>query len=124
MNIFKRMRQRRIDKILEDIDKKDLSKRYLYLALGCLTVAFSFNVFFNQYDIVCFGVSGLSIVFKKFGIPNYLFILVANVILLFISYFALGPKKTKNALVGSLIFPIFVWLTGFLVPYLHFDDVE
>ena len=124
MNIFKKMRQRRINRILEDIDKKDLTKRYSLLILGCLTVAFAFNIFFNQYDIVCFGVSGLSIVFKKFGIPNYIFILVANIILLCISYFALGAKKTKNAIVGSLIFPIFVWLTSFLVPYLNFDNVE
>ena len=124
MNIFKKMRQRRINKILEDIDKKDLTKRYSLLILGCLTVAFAFNVFFNQYDIVCFGVSGLSIVFKKFGIPNYVFILIANIILLCISYFTLGPKKTKNALVGSLIFPVFVWLTSYLVPYLNFDSVE
>ena len=124
MNIFKKIRQRRIDKILDDIEKKDQTKRYIFLALGCLITAFAFNVFFDQYNIVCFGVSGLSIVFKKFGIPTYIFILCANIILLFISYFALGPKKTKNAIVGSLIFPVFVWLTSFLVPYLNFDDVE
>ena len=124
MSILKKIRQRKVDKILEDIDKKDVNKRYIYLALGCLITAFSFNVFFNQYDIVCFGVSGLSIVFKKFGIPNYLFILVANIILLCISYFALGSKKTRNSIVGSLIFPVFVWVTSFLVPYLNFDGVE
>lgn len=122
--LFKKIRERKIEKILEKIDNKDLTKRYFLLALGCLTVAFAFNVFFNQYDIVCFGVSGLSIVFSKFGIPNSLFILVANVFLLILSYFMLGTKKTKNAIVGSLLFPVFVWLTDFLVPYLNFDDVE
>lgn len=121
---FRKLRQRKINKIIEDVDKKDLVQRYFLLALGCLIVAFSFNVFFDQYGIVCFGVSGLSIIFKKFGIPTYLFILVSNIILLIISYFALGKKKTKNAIVGSLIFPVFVWLTSFLVPYLNFDDVE
>lgn len=122
--IFKSLRQRKINKLMEKIDKKDLFKRYLFLILGCLIVAFAFNVFFNQYGIVCFGVSGLSIVLKKFGIPNSIFILVANILLLILSYFTLGEKKTKNAIVGSLIFPFFVWLTGFLVPYLQFDHVE
>lgn len=122
--IFKKLRQRKINKIIEEVNKKYLTKRYLFLALGCLIVAFAFNVFFDQYGIVCFGVSGLSIVFKQFGIPTYAFILIANIILLIISYFALGKAKTKNAIVGSLIYPVFVWLTSFLVPYIKFDNVE
>jgi uncharacterized membrane-anchored protein YitT (DUF2179 family) len=121
---FRKLRQKRINKLLEQIDKKDLTQRYFLLALGCLINAFAFNTFFDQYGIVCFGVSGLSIVFKHFGIPTYLFILVSNIILLIVSYFALGPKKTKNAIVGSIIYPIFVWLTSFLVPYIKFDNVE
>ena len=124
MFIFKKLRQRKINKILEQIETKDLVKRYSLLSLGCLIIAFSFNIFFDQYGIVCFGVSGLSIVVKQFGIPTYLFILFANILLLILSYFTLGVKKTKNAIVGSLIFPVFVWLTGFLVPYLKFENVE
>lgn len=121
---FKSLRRKKINRILENIDQKDLVKRYILLALGCLVVAFAFNVFFNQYGIVCFGVSGLSIVLSKFGVPNSLFIMVANILLLILSYFMLGPKKTKNAIVGSLLFPICVWITDFFVPYLTFDDVE
>ena len=123
-NVFRKFRKKKIDKILDNIDSKDLIRRYLLLALGCLCVAFAFTIFFNPYGIVCFGVSGLSTVFSRFGIPNSLFILIANVFLLILSYFLLGEKKTKNAIVGSLMFPIFVWLIGFLVPYLNFDDVE
>jgi len=121
---FRRLINKKIDDILENIDNKDLTKRYCLLVLGCFILALAFNVFFNQYGIVCFGVSGLSIVLSNFGIPNSLFILIANVFLLVLSYFALGWKKTKNAIVGSLLFPIFVWLTDFLVPYIKFTDVE
>lgn len=122
--LFKTLRQKRINKILEGIDHKDLFRRYTFLILGCLIVAFAFNIFFNQYGIVCFGISGLSIVLKQFGVPNFLFIFITNCLLLILSYFALGKKKTKNAIVGSLIFPIFVYLTEFLVPYIHFDNIE
>ena len=121
---WRRLRRKRIDQILENIDKKDLVQRYFLLALGCFIVAFAFNVFFKQYGIVCFGISGLSIVVSKFGIPNVLFILISNVFLLILSYYTLGVKKTKNAIVGSLLFPVFVWITGYFVPYLSFDDVE
>lgn len=124
MSFFKSLRRNKINNILDKIDNSDLIKRYFLLSMGCLIVAFAFTVFFNQYGIVCFGVSGLSTVLSKFGVPNSLFILCANIILLILSYFLLGVKKTKNAVVGSLIFPFFVWLMGFLVPYLNFDNVE
>lgn len=124
MNLFRRFRKKKIDKIMDDIENKDLLERYMLLALGCLLVAFAFTIFIKPYGIVCFGVSGLSIVFSKFGIPNSLFILVMNVLLLILSYFMLGKKKTKNSVVGSLLFPVFVWLIEFLVPYLKFDGVE
>ena len=124
MRIFKNLRKKKINQILDNLDKKDIVKRYFMLILGCFIIAFSFNVFFDQYGIVCFGVSGLSLVFKEFGIPTYIFILVANIILLFISYIFLGKKKTKHALVGSITFPILVYLTSYLVPYIKFDDVE
>ena len=47
---FKRRRRKRINDILENIEKKDLFKRYFLLALGCFIVAFAFNVFFKQYE--------------------------------------------------------------------------
>lgn len=122
--LFKKLRRKKINQVLDNLDKKDLAKRYFLLAIGCFIVAFAFTIFFNQYGIVCFGVSGLSIVLSKFGVPNSLFILVANIILLVLSYFLLGAKKTKNSIVGSLMFPIFVWLTEFFLPYLNFDNVE
>ena len=121
---FKKLREKRIDKILDKVDNKDLVKRYFLLASGCFLIAIAFNIFFNRYGIVCFGVSGLSIVLKNFGVPNSLFILVANIVLLILSYFFLGVKKTRNSVVGSLIFPFFVWSTEFFTRYIVFDQVE
>ncbi len=124
IDVFRSARRKKILELLDRVDKKDLVKRYFLLIIGCFIVAFAFNVFFKEYNIVCFGVSGLSIVFSKLGIPNFLFILVADIILLFFSYFTLGRRKTRNALVGSLLFPIFVWMTEFLVPYFQFENLE
>lgn len=121
---FLKVRKKKFDNMIENIENKDLFKRNFLLVIGCFIVALAFNVFFKPYGIVCFGVSGLSIVLNNFGVPNSLFIFVSNVVLLILSYFTLGWKKTKNALVGSILFPIFVWMTEFLVPYVTLDDVE
>ena len=125
MDIFKYFRRKRINKILDDIDKKDVFKRYVMLAIGCFIIAFSFNVFFKQFGIVCFGITGLSLVVnKKTGIDPSIFILFANIVLLVVCYFTLGKKKMRNSLVGSLMLPCFVYLTEYLVPYVKFDNVE
>ena len=122
--IFKRMREKRIDKIIEAVNKKNVFKRYLMLLTGCLIVAFSFNLFFLRYNIVCFGVSGVSIVLAEFGINPSLFIMVANLVLLVISYFFLGIEDVKNQIVGALIYPVFVELTLKITDLIDLGNLE
>lgn len=121
---FKRLRKKRLDEIVRQVKKKGLFKRYMLLVLGCFIVAFAFNVFFLKYNIVCFGISGLSIVANQFGINPSIFILIANIILLFVCYFALGVEETKNSLVGSIIFPIFTSITSGLIDIVNFENME
>ena len=128
---FRKLRRKKIDTILDNknggkiyIDNKDLVKRYLLLAMGCFIVAFAFNVFFKQYGIVCFGISGLSIVFSKFGVNPSLFILLANIFLMIIAYFVLGFDNMKNQLVGALSYPIFVEITSLITDRIDLGNTE
>ena len=122
--MFKKFREERINKIIENINKKNVAKRYVMLLTGCLILAFTFNLFFLRYDIVCFGVSGVSIVMNKFGIPPSTFILIVNIFLLIISYFFLGINDTKNQVIGSLIYPIFVSLTLKITDLINLGNLE
>lgn len=122
--IFKRIRRKRIDKIMEAINKKNIFKRYTMLLVGCLIVAFSFNLFFLRYDIVCFGISGISIVLSKFGINPSIFIMIANLVLLVISYFFLGIDDVKNQIVGALIYPVFISLTEKITNMIDLGNLE
>lgn len=122
--MFKWLRRKRVEEVLRNVNKKDLFKRYLLLATGCFIVAFAFNVFFLQNSIVCFGVSGVSIILNQFGVPPSLFILMTNIVLLIICYFTLGVTKTKNSIIGSLLFPMFVSITKNFVPYIDISGLE
>lgn len=124
MIFFRKLREKRVNEILKSVNSKHLFRRYTLLMIGCFIVAFAFNLFFLQYGIVCFGISGLSIVVNEFGIDPSLFILIGNIILLIISFFALGMDKTKNSVIGSLVFPLFVKLTSPLTAYIPLGDVE
>lgn len=124
MMLFKKLRENRINKIMEAVYKKNIFKRYMTLLVGCLIIAFAFNLFFLRYGIVCFGVSGVSIVFNKFGINPSVFILVANIVLLIVSYFFLGTDYVKNQLVGALIYPIFIEITEKITNLIDFGSLE
>ena len=48
MILFKRMREKRINNILANIDKKNKLSRYIMLLSGCLIVAFAVHMFFMR----------------------------------------------------------------------------
>ena len=124
MILLKRIRENRINKIMNNIKKKNKFKNYLMLLSGCLIVAFAFNLFFLRYDIVCFGVSGISIVLAKFGVNPSVFIMGANIFLIIISYFFLGVDNVKNQIVGALVYPVFVSLTLYITNLIDFGNIE
>lgn len=122
--LFRKLRQKKINKIVDEIYKKNKLKRYVMLLVGCLIVAFSFNLFFLRYNIVCFGVSGISIVLSEFGVNPSMFIMLANLFLLIIAYFFLGIDDVKNQIVGALTYPIFIELTLKVTNLIDFGDLE
>lgn len=108
--------------ILRKLNKKNRITKYLFLAIGCFLTAFAFNVFFKPHDIVTGGVSGIGIVVNNiFGISTTPFIVISYIILLILSYFLLGFEMTKHSLIGSILYPLFVYITEDAATYIQFD---
>jgi len=120
---IKRLKENKINQIVSEVSKKNLIKRYFWLIVGCFIATFGFNVFILQYDLVCTGITGLSVVLQNYIEPSKL-ILVLNIFLIILSYFTLGKEKTKNSIIGSLLFPVFVSLTEKLVPFFNLEGLE
>ena len=95
------------------------------LFAGLFLAAFSFNLFLAPFNLVAGGVSGLAlIVHKVFSLDESTFIMIVNLLLLGISFLFLGKEKTKNTILGSLLFPIFVNLTSYIIPYIDIKELE
>ncbi len=110
------------NEILKKLKTKDIVKRYFYLVLGCFLLAFAFNVFFEPNNIVTGGITGIALIIQKlFGIPTSIFILTANVLLLIVSYLILGKEDTKYSIIGSILYPIFLYLTSNIAEYIQFN---
>ncbi len=100
-------------------------KNYFILLLGLSIASFSFNLFLSPYNLVAGGVSGLALViYRVFHIKESVFIMVTNLILLGISLLFMGKEKTKNTILGSLIFPILINLTSYITNYIDFSNLE
>lgn len=124
MRLLDYFRRKKVENIVENVNKRNAPKRYLMLVLGCFILALAFNVFFLRYNIVCFGVSGISIVLSKFGVNPSTFILLANIFLMVISYIVLGKESTNNQLVGAILYPIFVEITSLFSGYIDLGTTE
>ena len=109
MKLFNKFRIKRNQNILSLVHKAHLFRRYIFLIIGVMISAISYNLFFFKNNIVYGGVSGISIITRNIIEPSML-ILIANIFLLILSYFLLGKRNTIDSLVGSLLFPIFVKL--------------
>lgn len=124
MKLFDFFRKKKVESVVNAVQKRNAPKRYLMLIIGCFILAFSFNLFFLRYNIVCFGVSGISIVLSKYSVNPSLFILLANILLMIVAFFVLGKESTKNQLVGALFYPLFTFLTGLFTPYIDLGNTE
>ena len=110
--------------IIKEIYQKDRLKRILYLIGGMLIVSLAFNIFLMPSDIVL-GVNGLSLIFRKlFGWDTSLVILIGSLILLALSFGLLGKEKTTKSIAGSLMFPLFLELTEWIIPYCELGSTE
>ncbi len=115
-------KKKKENNILQMLDKKGRITRYFFLIIGCFLIAFAFNVFFAPNNIVTGGISGISIVVRNItGIPSSIFILISYIILLIISFMFLGREVTKYSVIGSILYPIFVYLTRNMANIIQFD---
>ena len=95
--------------------------------VGTYIIALSYNTFLKPNSLVIGGTTGLSIIFEKlFGLDTNVFILASGLILLIISYLFLGVKKSRRNVLGSLVFPLMVYLSAplaeVLIPQIKIDD--
>lgn len=110
--------------IIKEIYKKDRLLRTSQFTLGLVILALAFNIFILPNDIV-YGISGVGVILKKiFNLDPSLVILIGSVLLLIISFLTLGYNKTKNSILGSLLYPLAVKLTESISSYVNIGDAD
>ena len=105
------------------VKKESLVKRIIEFVLGCFVVSVAYNLFIAPIELVPGGVGGIAIIVKGLtNIDNAITIFILNIFLLALSYILLGKEKTRASILGSILFPIFVWLTEDINVWLQIDN--
>lgn len=95
--------------------KKEKINQYITFFLGLIVSTISFNLFLSRNNLVTGGVSGISIIIHHlFGINESIFMLIVNIFLVLLSLWLLGKEKTRNTVLGSILYPVFVHLTSYI----------
>lgn len=88
---------------------------FLYLNAGILLVAISVSFFLDPNHLVMGGATGLAILFNVlFGLDTAIGTLIINAGLLIIGLIFLGKEFFIKTLYGSLMLPVYMFLTDFL----------
>lgn len=110
--------------IKEYLYEKELGIRYFQFIMGVILVAIAFNLFILPCNIV-FGISGIGVILNKsMGINPSIVILIGDGLLLLLSFLVLGKEKTRNTVLGSILYPIFVQLTAWIPEYVEISMSE
>lgn len=112
------------NKIKEAVYNNDKLQRYILFIFGVLLQALAFNIFILPCNII-FGISGISVIlYNILGITPSLIIFLANILLIIASYVFLGKNATKGTVLGSFLYPIFVWLTADISSFVDLGETE
>ncbi len=100
-------------------------KKWIKFILGITIVAFSFNLFCVPDNLASTGIGGLSIVINNFiKIDTSLFVGVANIFLIILSFIFLGKDDTYKTILGALIYPIMLKLTSYITGLIDLSSVD
>ena len=117
-------RKKREQEVLKEVYDNSREMRFFQFIFGVLITAMSFNLFILPCNIV-YGVSGIGVILNKiWGITPSVVIFIGEMLLLLVSFAVLGFNKTKNSIIGSILYPIFVHLTAWMPNYIEISMQE
>ena len=122
--LFHKSKEKDLSNILDRVYSKDKLVRFAEFIAGLFIVALSYNLFLLPNNIV-YGMGGIGVIIKKIcGLNPAITILIGDLILLVVSWFTLGKKKTIRSVAGSLLYPAFVFATTYYIEIIDLGKLE
>ena len=110
---------------LDELYKKHYLKNLLLFLLGVALSAFAFNLFYQRYDVVAGGSTGLSILLDNFiNVDISIILLILNLVCLLIGLIFFGWEYAVKMLAVTFIYPVFVKGLLYITNLINFEDTS
>lgn len=110
---------------LLSLGKKNFWKNLSLFVLGVLIGAVAFNLFFDKYDVIPTGSSGLSLLISNYvDVPVSIVIFVVNLIFLVIGLVFFGYEYAIKMLAVTFLYPFFVNVSLVVTELVDLEDTS
>ena len=114
-----------VNGFLYDLHKKHFLKNLLLFLFGVFISAFAFNLFYQRYNIVVSGTTGLAVLLDNFiPIDVSIIILVLNLLCLMIGLIFFGWEYAAKMLAITFIYPLFVKVALLITNLIDLEDTS
>ena len=115
-----------VNAFLNDLHKEHFLKNLLLFLAGVILSSFAFNLFYQRYNVVVSGSSGLSVLLSNFitKIDISIILLVLNLICLMIGLIFFGWEYAAKMLAITFMSPFFVSCTSYLTDLIDLEDTS
>ena len=97
--------------ILKKVKEEHKIGRFIQFLLGLMIVSLSYNIFNRRFNLT-YGIGGVGLMLNKLiNVDPSVVMLSFGMVLLAISNLVLDKETTKNSILGSILFPVFVKVT-------------
>lgn len=102
-----------LKKVQVTLSKKNFYLKIFVFLFSVVLLAINYNLFLVPNHFVIGGTSGLAIIFKQlFGLDTAIFIGVSGIFFMILAIRFLGWKDTSRAIIGAILYPLFISLTA------------
>ena len=111
--------------IINNLEKKNFGRNLFLFVMGMLISAFAVNLFFEPYNVIPTGSSGLALVISKFSnIDLSLVSLIISVVIYIMGILIFGLEYSLKLLAVTILYPTFLKSTTLITRFIDLENTS
>ena len=111
--------------IINNLEKKNFGRNIFLFVMGMLISAFSVNLFFEPYNVIPTGSSGLALLISKFSnIDLSLVTFIISVIIYLLGILFFGWEYSFKLLAVTILYPTFLKSTTLITRFIDLENTS
>lgn len=114
-----------VSDILRNLEKKNFGRNLFLFSMGMLVSAIAFNLFFDPYDVIPTGSSGLALLVSRFiDVDVALISFGISLIIFAIAFIFFGFDYSLKLVAVTVLYPSFLKATTLITRFIDLEDTS